>query len=163
MSTLPSSFEPSFDHTVEHIMQVMGVAFDPAYGEAWSRSQIADALVLPNTYAIIVDEDGVLIESDYGSAAGFVLTRAGPGEEELLLIGVRPESRGRGVARSLIEHLFNTARQRGAKRIFLEMRRGNPAIHLYQKVGFEPIGHRRDYYRLANGERIDAITFGCSI
>jgi ribosomal-protein-alanine N-acetyltransferase len=47
--------------------------------------------------------------------------------------------------------------------MFLEMRRGNPAINLYQKVGFEPIGERPNYYRLANGERADAITFGRSI
>lgn len=164
MSTLPLAPRLSLDCTVDHIMHVMDTAFDPAYGEAWNRSQIADALAMPNTHAIVLDEAGLPIEAALeGTAAGFVLTRAGPGEEELLLIGVRPENRGRGIAQSLIDRLFAAARERGAKRIFLEMRRGNPAIHLYRKVGFEPIGHRRNYYRLSNGERVDAITFGCSI
>jgi len=63
----------------------------------------------------------------------------------------------------LIDRLFDAARARGASKIFLEMRRGNPAVNLYRKVGFEPIGERPNYYRLANGSRVDAITFGRSI
>jgi ribosomal-protein-alanine N-acetyltransferase len=63
----------------------------------------------------------------------------------------------------LIEHLFLMARARAITRVYLEMRRGNPAYNLYRKLGFEPIGERRKYYRMANGERIDAITFGRSI
>jgi ribosomal-protein-alanine N-acetyltransferase len=63
----------------------------------------------------------------------------------------------------LIRLLFEAARSRGIRRIYLEMRRGNPALHLYRKLGFEPIGERPNYYRTANGERIDAITFGRSI
>ena len=95
--------------------------------------------------------------------AGFVLTRHVLDEEELLLIAVVPEFRQRGIGSLLIDRLFITARARGITRIYLEMRRGNPAVHLYRKLGFEPIGERRHYYRMANGERIDAITFGRSI
>lgn len=92
-----------------------------------------------------------------------MLTRHVLDEEELLLIAVVPGVRCRGVGAALIEHLFVAARSRGITRVFLEMRRGNPAFHLYRKFGFEPIGERRNYYRMANGERIDAITFGLSI
>lgn len=145
------------------IMQVMETAFDPAYGEAWNRRQISDALAMPNTHALLVDPDGNLIENRNSDPAGFVLTRAAPGEEELLLIAVKPGFRKRGLAKVLIDHLFIAARQRGAQRIYLEMRRGNPAVHLYRKVGFEPIGERPNYYRMVNGDRIDAITFGRSI
>ncbi len=152
---------------IDHIMDVMAAAFDPAYGEAWNRRQVTDALSMPSTHAVLVDSEGVIVEGpehfNGEGAAGFVLTRSAPGEEELLLIAVRPDYRGRGLAKSLIDHLFLSARQRGAERVFLEMRRGNPAIHLYEKVGFEPIGERPKYYRLENGERIDAITFGRTI
>lgn len=146
--------------TVDRIMTVMEAAFDPAYGEAWNRRQVADALATPNTHAIVIDPDGHPIKHEPGIPAGFVLTRAAPGEEELLLIAVIPGYRAQGLGRVLIEQLFEAARARGSERIFLEMRRGNPAIHLYRKTGFEPIGERRNYYRMANGERIDAITFG---
>ena len=151
---------------VDRIMAVMEAAFDPAYGEAWNRRQVADALTLPSTHALVVDAAGAPIADGPGPApapAGFVLTRHVLDEEELLLIAVNPDARCRGVGAALLEHLFTTARKRGTARIFLEMRRGNPAIHLYRKFEFEPIGERRNYYRMANGERIDAITFGRSI
>jgi len=114
----------------------------------------------------VVDADGTLIADGPGSSpmpAGFILTRHVLDEEELLLIAVAPGARRRGVGAALIDHMYRVARTRGIVRIYLEMRRGNPAIHLYRKFGFEPIGERKHYYRMANGERVDAITFGRSI
>ncbi|WP_073973682.1 GNAT family N-acetyltransferase [Erythrobacter donghaensis] len=153
-------------HLLDRIMAVMEAAFDPAYGEAWNRRQVADALAMPSTHALVADAAGKLIPEGPGPAAspaGFVLSRHVLDEEELLLIAVTPGARQRGVGAALVEHLFTAARTRGTARVFLEMRRGNPAIHLYRKFGFEPIGERRNYYRMANGERIDAITFARSI
>ncbi|WP_086609028.1 GNAT family N-acetyltransferase [Erythrobacter donghaensis] len=146
-------------------MAVMEAAFDPAFGEAWNRRQVADALAMPSTHALVVDAEGLVIPDGPARAApaGFVLTRHVLDEEELLLIAVTPGARLRGVGTALIAHLFDAARTRGITRIFLEMRRGNPAIQLYRKFGFEPIGERRNYYRMANGERIDAITFARTI
>lgn len=149
-------------HQLDRIMAVMEAAFDPAYGEAWTRRQVAEALVLPSTHALVVDAGGAPIGEGPGPAptpAGFVLSRHVLDEEELLLIAVAPGARRRGVGTALIGHLLAAARARAVSRIFLEMRRGNPAIHLYRKHGFEPIGERRNYYRMANGTRIDAITF----
>ena len=151
---------------IDRVMAVMDAAFDPAYGEAWNRRQITDALTMPATHVLVVDADGTPIPDGpepAGAPAGFVLTRHVLDEEELLLIAVVPGCRRRGIGSALIDHLFTAARTRGITRIYLEMRRGNPAIHLYHKLGFEPIGERRNYYRMANGERIDAITFGRSI
>jgi ribosomal-protein-alanine N-acetyltransferase len=155
------------DH-IARIMAVMEEAFDPAFGEAWNRRQITDALAMPSTKVLVVDQNGDPIpdESANGSApasAGFVMTRKAADEEELLLIGVSPQFRRQGLGESLIHRLFETAKAGGTRRIFLEMRQGNPAIHLYEKVGFKPIGQRPNYYRLANGERVDAITFGRAI
>lgn len=148
---------------VDRIMEVMEAAFDPTYGEAWNRRQISDALILPNTHALVIDEAGSNLEDEAGESAGFVLSRHAADEEELLLIAVTPDQRGRGLGQVLIDRLFESARSRGAMNIFLEMRRGNPAEHLYRKAGFEPIGERPNYYRMVNGSRIDAITFGRKI
>jgi ribosomal-protein-alanine N-acetyltransferase len=153
-------------HLVDRIMMVMEAAFDPACGEAWNRQQVAEALALPSTHALVVDRQGNLLPEDLLSAAppaGFALSRHVLDEEELLLIAVMPECRRRGIGETLIRLLFEAARRRGIRRMYLEMRRGNPAFHLYRKLGFEPIGERPNYYRMANGERIDAITFGRSI
>ena len=146
-------------------MAVMDAAFDPTFGEAWNRRQITDALAMPSTHSLVVDANGNLIPDDSPQAtspapAGFVLTRKAADEEELLLIAVLPEFRRKGLGEVLIQRLFERARREGSTKIFLEMRRGNPAIHLYEKVGFKPIGVRANYYHLVDGERVDAITFG---
>lgn len=162
-----TAFSPAPDPAlVDGIMLVMEAAFEPAYGEAWNRRQVSDALMLSNTHALVIDATGAPIRESAtgaGEPAGFVLTRHVLDEEELLLIAVAPHARLRGVGAMLIEQLFAAARTRGTQRIFLEMRRGNPAIHLYRKFGFDPIGERRNYYRMANGDRVDAITCACSI
>jgi ribosomal-protein-alanine N-acetyltransferase len=141
---------------LDRIMAVMEAAFDPAWGEAWTRRQVSDSLAFPHTHYRLIDDEK-------GTAAGFTLVRAAPGEEELLLIAVRPASRGQGLGRQLLEAVLADARRRGAERVFLEMRYNNPAAALYSAIGFEPIGHRREYYRLPDGRKIDAITYGCPI
>lgn len=143
---------------LDRIMEVMEAAFDPAWAEAWSRRQVGDSLAMPNTFHQLADETG-RPPPDGGDAAGFTLTRYAPGEEELLLIAVRPELRGRGIGRVLLERAFAAARDRGAERMFLEMRDNNPALALYTAMGFEPIGRRKAYYRLPSGHFLDAITF----
>ena len=141
---------------LDRIMEVMETAFDPAWGEAWTRRQVSDSLAFPHThYRLMPDCDE--------PAAGFTLVRAAPGEEELLLIAVRPECRGQGLGQQLLEAVLADARGRGAERVFLEMRYNNPAARLYQAAGFEPIGRRREYYRLSDGRKIDAITFACAV
>jgi ribosomal-protein-alanine N-acetyltransferase len=143
---------------VDQIMAVMETAFDPQWGEAWNRRQVEDALLLPNTFAILNTSD-----SQDETATGFLITRHAPGEEELLLIAVDPNYRRQGTAKKMLSQLKVDARTRGASHIFLEMRENNPAKVLYLRAGFKPIGRRRAYYLLSDGNRMDAITYGLSI
>ena len=143
---------------VDRIMAVMEAAFDPAYGEAWTRRQVADALLVPGTHYLLIAADMSEPLEDSPSV-GFALTRGVLDEEELLLIAVLPELRGRGVGGTLLRRVIAEARARGASRLFLEMREGNPAESLYRRHGFTPVGRRRNYYRRGNGGALDAITF----
>lgn len=147
---------------LDKIMEVMAAAFDPQWGEAWNRRQVSDSLVLSNTHYTLVDKHGE-IAGPADDAAGFTLVRSAPGEEELLLVAVTPRFRGLGLGRKLLERFFDDARNRQAEKVFLEMRYNNPAKDLYISLGFEPIGQRPLYYRLPDGRRIDAITFGRTI
>lgn len=147
---------------VDRIMAIMTAAFDPVYGEAWNRRQVEDALKFGNChYHILCAQGHTTTENE--SAAGFFLSRTGFEEEELLLLAVIPESRGLGLGRRLLENLRLGAARRGAHRLLLEMRRGNPAEILYRNFGFYPIGERHEYYRTPGGERLDAVTFACDI
>ena len=143
---------------LDRIMAVMEAAFDPAFGEAWTRRQVGDALLLPNTYYLLAGPDGQAPDED-AEAVGFVLSRGAADEEELLLIAVDPRRRGGGVGTVLLERFIAAARCRGAERLFLEMRDGNPAESLYRRHGFAPVGRRRAYYRRGTGAPLDAITF----
>jgi ribosomal-protein-alanine N-acetyltransferase len=143
---------------IDRIMAVMQAAFDPAYGEAWNRRQVSDALALPNTYYLLAASDG-LRPQDEQPAAGFVMSRGAADEEELLLIAVTPDHRGHGVGTTLLQRFIAAAEKRGAARLFLEMRDGNPAESLYRRAGFEPVGRRRNYYRNAAKGPLDAITY----
>lgn len=147
---------------LDRLMAVMTAAFDPAYGEAWNRRQVEDALKFGNCHYCLLSAEGHE-PAEGESAAGFFLSRTGFEEEELLLLAVAPEFRGRGLGRALLERLRLGARSRGGRRLLLEMRRGNPAEALYRNFGFYSIGERRDYYRMPGGERIDALTFACDI
>lgn len=143
---------------LDAIMAVMEEAFDPRYGEAWTRRQIADSLTLRNVYFTLIDPDGTQ-DIDPDKVIGFALTRQVLDEEELLLIAVRPAYRDQGLGKQLLREVLERASARGVSRVFLEMRDGNPAEHLYRSFGFEKIGQRTGYYRGAVGGPLDAITF----
>lgn len=143
---------------LDRIMAVMDAAFDPAFGEAWTRGQVSDALLMPNTHYILAGADGHP-PRDGEPAAGFALSRGAADEEELLLIAVDPRHRGRGIGATLLARFVAEAQVRGATRLFLEMREGNSAESLYRRLGFDSVGRRRHYYRRGGAGPLDAITF----
>ena len=78
----------------------------------------------------------------------FVAMTAGD-DEELLTMTVAPASAGRGYGRLLLEALLNDAQERGAQRLFLEVRQSNDrAIRLYTSAGFTIAGMRKNYYAI---------------
>jgi ribosomal-protein-alanine N-acetyltransferase len=146
---------------LDSIMAVMEMAFDPAFGEAWTRRQVSEALAMRGTHCLLAGPDG-LEPSPGAEVAGFALSRNVLDEEELLLLAVTPALRGRGIGQRLLGRFVEAAKARGATRLFLEMREGNKAESLYRAAGFVNVGHRRHYYRRGHGAPMDAITFGLS-
>ena len=62
-------------------------------------------------------------------------------------LALRPEYRRQGLGTALLEHAMNTAARLGARRATLEVRRSNSmARRLYERLGFERAGVRRNYY-----------------
>lgn len=146
---------------VDRIMEVMDRAFEKQFGEAWTRRQVSDALLYGNCHFGLIAPDGSALDDESTPSlptAGFYLSRTVLDEEELLLFAVDPAYRRRGLGHRLLDRMIASARNRGISRIFLEMRRGNPAGSLYAAHGFEQVGVRPGYYRTTDGHRIDALS-----
>jgi ribosomal-protein-alanine N-acetyltransferase len=98
------------------------------------------------------DEVGAAVGSEYGVTVvipevGFALGRVSFDEAELHRIAVLPEKRRNGAGRELLDRFINACRERGAEKIFLEVRSANtPAVRLYESRGFERISVRKGYY-----------------
>jgi ribosomal-protein-alanine N-acetyltransferase len=72
-------------------------------------------------------------------------------EGEILDVAVHDDCRGLGIGRLLVEETLRLFRERGASRVFLEVRVSNEAaISLYRSLGFRESGRRTRYYE--NGE-----------
>lgn len=93
--------------------------------------------------------DWILVaENPSGNPAGFLAARAVAGEAEILNIAVEPAMRRRGAGRALLEAAVAEARERGARRLYLEVRATNePARSFYFACGFAEVGRRPNYYQ----------------
>ncbi len=153
---------------LDRLMAVMDAAFDPLYQEAWKRRQVEEALLTGYCRYFLASNLSNSIKPDANNnnnetACAFYLSRQIVNETELLLFAVSPDFRGKGLGLQMLEHLAETAKANGSDRIFLEMRRGNPAENLYRRFGFTPVGLRPNYYRYLDGTRVDAITLAMAI
>jgi [ribosomal protein S18]-alanine N-acetyltransferase len=135
---------------VERIMPVMRDAFDPQFGEVWTLGQCIGMLSLPRT-ALFIAELG-------DDICGFVIARCVVDEVELLLIAVDPNAQRKRIGDALVSTTVDWAKDMGANRVFLEVRKGNAAINFYTCGGFVQIGSRKAYYRGNDGHVHDAIT-----
>jgi ribosomal-protein-alanine N-acetyltransferase len=143
---------------VDRIMAVMDCAFEPRFGEAWTRRQVADALLLGNCHYGLIAADGSDCTLTTADPEGFYLSRAVLDEEELLLFAIAPACRRRGLGHRLLKRMLDDAANRGINRVFLEMREGNPAGALYAAHDFRRVGVRPGYYQTSDGERLNAIS-----
>ncbi|MEJ2667425.1 MAG: peptidase C39 family protein [Deinococcales bacterium] len=110
-------------------------------GDGLARGSLARLLGRSSAELWVAESGGEVV----GDAV--VLFRKGFASARLYSLVVRPESRGRGVARALLAQVEEGARERGAVAVRLEVREDNkPAIALYRKCGYEVVGRTSDYY-----------------
>lgn len=144
------TISPAAAADLDEVMQVMAESFDPEFGEAWTVGQCASLLPMAGVSLTLAREGEIPV--------GFTLSRLIAGEAELLLLGVRRSAQRRGIGARLLEAFIADAQARGARRLHLEVRHGNPAMQLYKNAGFQEVGRRFCYYRGSSGQKYDAIT-----
>ena len=121
---------------VPQIAELEKMCFHDPWSEASIASELNNRLSL---WLVAVDNEKVI---------GYVGSQTVLGETDMMNIAVHPDHRGQGIATDLIVGLISALEQRGSHSLMLEVRVSNdPAISVYQKLGFDEVGRRKNYYR----------------
>lgn len=107
----------------------------------WSKSLLAASFSDKNhNYVLELD----------GQIKGYFFTSLIADELTLENICIDSNLQGKGLGHKMMEQLLALAAELECYCIFLEVRQSNAgAIHLYQKFGFDQVGLRKDYYKIA--------------
>jgi ribosomal-protein-alanine N-acetyltransferase len=107
----------------------------------WSKNNFKDCLDNAYWNYVLVDS------SAKSNILGHCIVMPGVEELHLLNITICPEYRRENIASRTLFAIEETGLSKGYLRVLLEVRRSNlPAIHLYEKIGYQFIGVRKSYY-----------------
>ena len=105
----------------------------------WSAAGFADTLPREDVIFLVAYEQDELL--------GYVGIYCMLDEGEITNVAVAPAARRRGIARALLTELKQQLACRNVARIVLEVRVSNePAIRLYEQLGFSVLGVRKNFY-----------------
>ena len=112
-----------------------------SYPTPWSRSMFAGELAKPSSICLGA------VEADKDELVGYLIISRYVDAWHVMNIAIAPEYRRRGIARSLMERLFEVTARDARRGYTLEVRVSNEAaIRLYEELGFKARGVRRGYY-----------------
>ena len=130
----------------EHLQQIEQME-SSCFSMPWTldmlRSQLPD------------DRHEFLVAERDGEVLGYVGMMYILDEGYISNVAVSPEQRRQGIADTLINALMGKAAALELAFVTLEVRASNtPAIELYKKHGFVPVGQRKNYYDLPREDAI---------
>lgn len=122
--------------------------------EPWSRGIIHDCIDVGYT---------CLVMELRGDICAYIITRITVDDAHILNICVKRDKQKQGLAKRLINKIVEIAKSRLVDKVVLEVRETNkPAIKLYEKMGFECVGRRKNYYKTADGHE-DSVDYSLKI
>ena len=99
----------------------------------------------------------VALASD-GELQGYYVLMTVVDEAHLLTIAVKQCCQRQGLGKYLLSHALAQAKRNKLTSMLLELRLSNqPAMQLYQSCGFVLVGRRKNYYRVDQQQREDAL------
>lgn len=149
--TRPRIVEPA---TVED-SEDLAALHDTAFPIGWSASDLAGLIDDP---AVITSVIRPLSWLGRGPIEGFIMVRQASDEGEVLTFAVARHCKRRGYGTRLLDHALVSLRQKGVRAVFLEVAESNhAAIVLYRRRGFQQVGERPAYAKLADGSKVRAL------
>ena len=89
----------------------------------------------------------VVAENDQHEVVGYCGIWGVLDEGQITNVAVRPEDQGKGIGYEMLQELIAIGRNEGLSQYTLEVRVSNEkAIRLYEKLGFEEEGIRKNFY-----------------
>ena len=112
-----------------------------SYPTPWSRSMFAGEIAKPSSVCLGA------FDAQTGALAGYLIVSRYVDAWHVMNIAVSPDYRRHGLARRLLNELFELTADDGRRGYTLEVRISNAdAIRLYEQMGFQARGVRRGYY-----------------
>ena len=126
---------------VPQIAALEAASFSAPWDEGSIRAELDNPLSL---WLVAEGEAGACEERP---VLGYVGSQSCFEDADILNVCVAPEARRRGVAEALMLELERRLLPKGVEKITLEVRASNePAIRLYEKLGYSQVGTRKGYY-----------------
>jgi ribosomal-protein-alanine N-acetyltransferase len=112
-----------------------------SYPTPWSRSMFAGELAKPSSICLGA------VDGAQDELVGYLIISRYVDAWHVMNIAVAPAYRRKGIARALMERLFEVTERDARRGYTLEVRVSNDAaISLYEALGFRARGIRRGYY-----------------
>ena len=112
-----------------------------SYPTPWSRSMFAGEIAKPSSVCLGA------FDSESGALAAYLIVSRYVDAWHVMNIAVAPDYRRHGLAKRLLNELFELTADDGQRGYTLEVRVSNAdAIRLYEQMGFSARGVRRGYY-----------------
>ncbi|VAW91531.1 Ribosomal-protein-S18p-alanine acetyltransferase [hydrothermal vent metagenome] len=125
------------------------------YPYPWTRGIFNDCIKVGYKCWVLEDDNDII---------GYSVLSIAVDEAHLLNISIKSERQNEGLGRQFIEKMCELAKMSNADTILLEVRPSNlPAVHLYDSLGFNEVGVRKNYYPSSNGKREDALIMAKSL
>jgi len=121
-----------------HVPQVAALE-KACFSDPWSENSVASELNDPLSCWLVALEGETV--------AGYVGSQTVLDETDMMNIAVREDFRRLGIATSLVLALIGRLKERGSRRLTLEVRASNESAQaLYARLGFTQVGRRKNYY-----------------
>ena len=124
-----------------------------AWLEKYFLVEPKDKVVLGDPQKYIIEQDGHIYFAQYdGAIVGtFALLKEDEGVYELGKMAVDEAYQGKSIGNTLLKHCLEEAKKLGASKVMLFSNTLlGPAIHLYQKYGFQEVPLGRSDYKRSN-------------
>ena len=159
------SFMPMQAADLDEVLKIESVS----HIHPWTKGNFSDSLAAGHWAYCIRPQVDQMVKGSYLDPAvlwAYCILFPAVDELHLLNITVSPHLRKLGLGQRMMSAIEGVAAQQKMPRIILEVRPTNlAAVSLYQKLGYEQIGVRKNYYPAnpETGSREDALVMTKSI